>query len=141
MMAISTKTIQLTSKGNADAQDITAKVAKELFDSGIINGTITIFTASSTSALTTIEYEPGAIHDLQRLLDEIIAPERTYAHNARWGDGNGHSHVRASLLGPDITIPFIDRNMTLGTWQQIIFIDFDIRPRKRAIILQIVGDC
>jgi secondary thiamine-phosphate synthase enzyme len=140
-MVIATRTIQLNTKGNGEAQDITAKVANEIIDSGISNGTITIFTASSTSALTTIEYEAGVIKDLQRLLDEIIDPDRSYAHNSRWGDGNGHSHVRASLLGADITIPIVNRNMTLGTWQQIIFVDFDIRPRRRELVLQIMGDC
>jgi secondary thiamine-phosphate synthase enzyme len=139
-MVIATRTIQLAAKGNGEAQDITAKVAKEIIDSGISNGTITIFTASSTSALTTIEYEAGVIKDLQRLFDEIVSPDRNYAHNSRWGDGNGHSHVRASLLGADITIPIVNRNMTLGTWQQIIFVDFDIRPRRRELVLQIMGE-
>jgi secondary thiamine-phosphate synthase enzyme len=101
---------------------------------------VTIFCPSSTSGLTTIEYESGALSDLKRLFDEIIPPDREYAHNARWGDGNGHSHVRASLLGASLTIPFVEGRLTLGTWQQIIYIDFDNRPRKRELILQLIGE-
>ena len=104
------------------------------------NGVITLFTPSATSALTTIEYEPGCVEDLQRLFDEIIDPARHYAHNARWGDGNGHSHVRAALLGASLTIPFVDGGLTLGTWQQIIFVDFDNRSRHRRLVAQIMGD-
>jgi len=99
-----------------------------------------VFCPSATSALTTIEYESGCIEDLQRLLNEIVDPERYYAHNARWGDGNGHSHVRAALLGPSLTVPFVDGGLTLGTWQQIIFIDFDNRSRRRRLVAQIIGE-
>jgi secondary thiamine-phosphate synthase enzyme len=104
------------------------------------NGAIVLFSPSATSALTTIEYESGCIRDLQRLFDEIIPQNREYAHNARWGDGNGHSHVRAALLGPSLSIPFIDRRLTLGTWQQIIFVDFDNRSRHRKLVAQVIGE-
>lgn len=99
-----------------------------------------MFCPSATSALTTIEFESGAVQDFQRLFDELAAPDRDYRHNARWGDGNGHSHVRAALLGPSLTIPFVERQMTLGTWQQIVYVDFDNRPRQRRLVVQIMGE-
>jgi secondary thiamine-phosphate synthase enzyme len=98
------------------------------------------FCPSSTSALTTLEFEPGCVRDLQRLFDEIASPKREYAHNARWGDGNGHSHVRAALLGPSLTVPFMGGRLTLGTWQQIVYVDFDNRRRRRELIVQIIGE-
>jgi secondary thiamine-phosphate synthase enzyme len=90
--------------------------------------------------LTTIEYESGALSDLRRLFNEIVPPERQYAHNERWHDGNGHSHVRAALLGPSLIVPFVDRQLTLGTWQQVIYVDFDNRPRQRELVLQLIGE-
>jgi len=139
-MSVRTARIQLGTHGDADVCDITDQVAQSVSESKLKNGTVTIFSPSSTSALTTIEYEGGAVSDLRRLFDEIIAPNRDYAHNARWHDGNGHSHIRASLLGPSLTVPFIDGNLTLGTWQQIIFVDFDVRSRQRELILQMIGE-
>ena len=103
-------------------------------------GTVTLFSPSATSALTTIEYESGCLSDIRRLFDEIVEPNQHYAHNARWGDGNGHSHIRAALLGPSLSVPFIDGRLTLGTWQQIIFIDFDNRARQRRLIAQFIGE-
>ncbi|MFH1905870.1 MAG: secondary thiamine-phosphate synthase enzyme YjbQ, partial [Chloroflexota bacterium] len=94
----------------------------------------------STSGLTTIEYESGALADLRRLFDEILPADREYAHNARWGDGNGHSHVRAALLGPSMTVPFVAGRLTLGTWQQIVYLDFDVRPRRRELVVQVMGE-
>ena len=134
------KRIQLQTKGNAQIVDITDQVNRDLRDSGLTNGIITLFTPSSTSGLTTTEYESGAIHDLQQLFDRIAPPDLDYRHNQRWGDGNGHAHARHALLGPSLTIPFIEGQMTLGTWQQIIFVDFDNRPRSRTVVLQIMGD-
>jgi secondary thiamine-phosphate synthase enzyme len=139
-MPVKTFSIQLTTKGNADIQDITEAIADVTRDSGLQNGTVTIFCPSATSALTTIEYESGCISDLRRLLDEIVDPERNYAHNARWGDGNGHSHVRAALLGPSLSVPFVNHRLTLGTWQQIICLDFDNRPRRRELVVQVIGE-
>lgn len=139
-MTVKSLTIHLSARGNADIHDITDQVASQVARSGITNGIVTIFCQSSTSGVTTIEYEAGALSDLKRLFDEIIPPDREYAHNSRWGDGNGHSHVRASMLGPSLTIPFIARRLTLGTWQQIIFVDFDNKPRKREMILQVIGE-
>jgi secondary thiamine-phosphate synthase enzyme len=139
-MPVITSSIQLSTRGNADILDITDQVQAVLVQSGLQNGILTVFTASSTSALTTIEYESGAISDLRRLFDEIVPVEAHYAHNARWGDGNGHSHVRAALLGPSLTVPFVRAHLTLGTWQQIIFLDFDNRSRRRELLVQIVGE-
>jgi secondary thiamine-phosphate synthase enzyme len=137
---IKTLSISLNTRGNADIHDITNQVAGLVADSGLKDGTVTVFCPSSTSGLTTIEYESGALSDLRRLFDEIAPRDREYAHNARWHDGNGHSHVRAALLGPSLTIPFVDFKLTLGTWQQVIYVDFDNRPRQRNLVVQIMGE-
>lgn len=139
-MSVQTQTIKLQTEGNADVLDITAQVATAVQNSALQDGTVTIFCPSATSALTTIEYESGCISDLRRLFDEIVDPKRHYAHNARWHDGNGHSHVRAALLGPSLTVPFVDGRLTLGTWQQIIYVDFDNRPRQRELVVQLLGE-
>jgi len=139
-MAVITETIRLDTKGHADILDITDRVAALVSGSNLKGGIATIFCPSSTSALTTIEYESGALNDLKRLFDEIIDPKRHYDHNARWGDGNGHSHVRAALLKASFTVPFVNGRLTLGTWQQIIYVDFDNRPRRRELILQMIGE-
>jgi secondary thiamine-phosphate synthase enzyme len=139
-MTVTTDSISLKTRGNADIVDITRQVSDAVGKSGMASGTVTIFCPSATSALTTIEYESGCISDLQRLFDEIIDPSRHYAHNARWGDGNGHSHVRAALLGPSLTVPFVDGRLTLGTWQQIIYVDFDNRSRSRQLVVQLLGE-
>ncbi len=138
-MEVISASIELSTCGNADIQDITDEVSQLISESGLQDGTVTIFCPSSTSAVTTIEYESGAVSDLKRLFDQVVPPGQPYAHNARWGDGNGHSHVRAALLGPSLTVPFVNGSLTLGTWQQIIFLDFDNRPRQRQLILQIMG--
>ena len=139
-MTVNTFNIHLSTHGNADIHNITEQVARVVAESGMKNGSVTVFTPSSTSALTTIEYESGALDDLRRLFEEIIPSNREYAHNERWGDGNGHSHVRAALLGASLTVPFVNGRLTLGTWQQIIFIDFDNRSRQRELILQVMGE-
>ncbi len=138
-MSVQTETIQLQTQGDADILDITTQVATAVRNTNLANGTVTIFCPSATSALTTIEYESGCITDLCRLFDEIVDPNQHYAHNARWQDGNGHSHVRAALLGPSLTVPFVNGRLTLGTWQQIIYIDFDNRPRQRELVAQVIG--
>lgn len=120
--------------------DLTDAVAERVSASGVRDGTVTVFCPSSTSALTTIEFEAGALADLRRALDEIAPPDRDYQHNRRWGDGNGHAHLRAALLGPSLTVPFSDGTLRLGTWQQILFIDFDNRPRERRLVVQIMGE-
>lgn len=139
-MTVKTTSISLSTNGNADIQDITDQITNTVLKSELTSGIATVFCPSSTSALTTIEYESGAVSDLKRLFDEIIPPSREYAHNERWHDGNGYSHVRAALLGPSMTVPFVNRQLTLGTWQQIIYLDFDNRPRKRELIVQLIGE-
>ena len=139
-MPVKTETINLNTQGNADIQDITGQVTRAVEASGLQDGVVTVFTPSSTSGLTTIEYESGCVTDLRRMFDEIVDPARHYAHNARWGDGNGHSHVRAALLGASFSVPFSNRRLTLGTWQQIIFVDFDNRQRRRELVVQIMGE-
>jgi secondary thiamine-phosphate synthase enzyme len=135
-----TDSIDLQTRGHADMLDITGEVAAKVKDSGVRSGIVTVFCPGSTSAITTIEYESGALSDLERLLDEIVPPDRQYAHNLRWGDGNGHSHVRAALLGLSLTVPVVDGELQLGTWQQITYCDFDNRSRSRRLIVQIIGE-
>jgi len=132
--------IFLTTRGDTDILDITQQVIECIHSSTLQNGLVTIFSPSSTSGITTLEYEPGVLQDLQKIFDEIAPSGRDYQHNEAWHDGNGHSHVRAALLKASISIPLVDGRMTLGTWQQIVFIDFDTRPRKREIIIQIMGE-
>lgn len=139
-MAVISKSISLNTKGNADIHDITDQITNVVSHSGLSSGIAIVFCPSSTSALTTIEYEGGALSDLRRLFDEIVPVNREYAHNERWHDGNGHSHVRAAVLGPSITIPFVEGQLTLGTWQQVIYVDFDNRPRQRQLIVQLIGE-
>jgi secondary thiamine-phosphate synthase enzyme len=139
-MPTNTQTLALQTDGNADMNDITSQVAEAVRRSGLQDGIVTIFCPSSTSALTTIEYEPGALADLRRLFDEVASPSRSYQHNLRWGDGNGHSHVRAALLGPSLSVPFAAGRLTLGTWQQIVHVDFDNRGRRRELVVQVMGE-
>jgi secondary thiamine-phosphate synthase enzyme len=138
-MTVITQTIFLNTTGNTDVQDITNQLADIVARNELVSGIVTVFCPSATSALTTIEYESGAISDLRRLFEEIIPQQREYAHNERWHDGNGHSHIRAAFLGPSLTIPFVDRKLTLGTWQQVIYVDFDVRPRQRQLVVQLIG--
>ena len=135
-----TKNIKLKSRGETDIINITGEVESALGKSKLKNGIVTVFVTGATAALTTVEYESGLVSDL-KVAFERLAPRRgEYAHNARWGDGNGFSHIRASLLGPSLTVPFLGGKLTLGTWQQIVFIDFDNRPRSRELVLQIIGE-
>jgi secondary thiamine-phosphate synthase enzyme len=135
-----TKQIGLSTRGDGHMIDITDQVARHIHDSGLRNGTVTLFTPGSTTGLTTTEYESGVVHDLQQMFDRIAPPDLDYRHNLRWGDGNGHAHVRHALLGSSLTIPFVDGRLTLGTWQQVIFVDFDNRPRARSVVVQIMGE-
>jgi len=124
---------------NTDVIDITPQVSEKLRDSGIRDGVIFLFISGSTAALTTIEYESGVINDLIRTIEEIAPQDIPYQHDLRWGDGNGYSHVRASLLGPSLNIPIADKKLLVGPWQQIVLLDFDNRPRKREVVIQIIG--
>jgi secondary thiamine-phosphate synthase enzyme len=139
-MSVKTGSISLNTHGNTDIHDITGELVRIILESGLKSGTVTVFCPSSTSGLTTVEFEPGAVSDLKRMFEELIPSNRDYAHNDTWDDGNGHSHMRAALLGPSLTIPFVEKNLTLGTWQQVIYVDFDIRPRRRELVVQMVGE-
>jgi secondary thiamine-phosphate synthase enzyme len=139
-MAIITKTIQTKSKGENDMVDLTKQTSKAIEESKLEDGIVTVFVSGSTAAVTTIEYEPGLENDFPNMLSRIAPKEIEYKHNKTWHDGNGHSHVRASLIGPSITIPFKDGNLLLGTWQQIVLLEMDTRQRERKIILQIIGE-
>ncbi len=137
---IVTKKINFESKGECDIIDITPQVEQEVAQAGINNGTATIFVTGSTAGISTIEYESGLISDLQSMWERNIPKSIPYDHDRRWGDGNGYSHVRASLLGASLVVPFNERKLSLGTWQQIVVVDFDNRPRSRQVILQIMGE-
>jgi secondary thiamine-phosphate synthase enzyme len=139
-MAVITKGIRLRTKGETDLIDITAEVGESVRESGISSGIVTVFIPGSTAGVTTIEYESGAIEDFRQAIDRIAPRNIRYHHDARWGDGNGYSHVRAALQGASLTVPFSSSELLLGTWQQIIVVDFDNRPRTRDVILQIIGE-
>lgn len=139
-MAVITRSLRLETMGETDVIDITAGVARAVTESGVSSGTVTVFVPGSTGGVTTIEYESGAVRDFQEAVDRIAPRDIHYRHDARWGDGNGYSHVRAALQGPSLTVPFASSKLLLGTWQQIILVDFDNRPRSRELILQIIGE-
>jgi secondary thiamine-phosphate synthase enzyme len=135
-----TETFSLSAKGFCDIIDVTGKVGAAVGRSGIASGLATVFCPGSTCSLTTIEYEPGVIRDLAKVIEKIVPSNVPYEHDRRWGDGNGFSHVRAALLKPSITVPLVNKKLALGTWQQIVFLDFDNRERRRELIVQVVGE-
>jgi secondary thiamine-phosphate synthase enzyme len=135
-----TKKISLQTKGNCDIIDITPQVEQQVAETDINNGTATLFVAGSTAGITTIEFESGLLSDFKGMWERDAPRDIPYDHDRRWGDGNGYSHVRASLLGASLVVPFNNKRLTVGTWQQIVVVDFDNRPRSREIILQIMGD-
>ena len=137
---IFSETIFLSTKGFSDILDLTHHVEAVIERSGIKNGLLTVMCPGSTGSVTTIEYESGVLKDLQKVIEKIAPSNTVYEHDKRWGDGNGFSHVRAALMKPSLTIPLMKGRLTLGTWQQIVFIDFDNRKRERHLIVQIVGD-
>ena len=139
-MNIITKTLFYQTRGENDSIDITNDISQALNTTKVNNGIVTIFVPGATGAITTIEYEPGLLLDLPNTLEKIAPKNILYEHEKRWHDGNGHSHVRASLIGPSLTVPFTDGTLTLGTWQQIVFLELDVRSRRRKIILQIMGE-
>ena len=139
-MAVVTKNLKLSTQGESDVRDLTDDVAEAVRASGVRDGTVTVFVPGSTAGVTTIEYEDGVVRDLCDAIDRVAPRGIPYAHDARWGDMNGYSHVRASLVGPSLVVPFREKRLLLGRWQQIVFIDFDNRPRKRELVLQIVGE-
>jgi secondary thiamine-phosphate synthase enzyme len=135
-----TKKISLQSKGHCDIVDITPEVQQQLAKADISDGTVTLFIPGSTAGISTIEFESGLLSDFQSMWERNIPQDITYKHDRAWGEGNGYSHVRASLLGASLVIPFSDKRLALGTWQQIVLVDFDNRPRSRQIVVQIMGE-
>jgi secondary thiamine-phosphate synthase enzyme len=138
-MQIVTETLHIDTRGEGDTHDLTDAVQQAIDGSRLARGVVTIFVPGSTAGLTTIEFEPGAVGDLGTALEGIAPRHGEYAHNARWGDGNGYAHVRSALVGPSLDVPFADGRLLTGTWQQIVLVDFDNRPRKRQVICQIMG--
>lgn len=132
--------ISLTTKGFSDTIDITSRIAEIARKAGVMNGLVTLFCPGSTATVTTIEFEAGVIKDLQRAVEKFAPSGVPYEHDLRWGDGNGFSHVRAALMKPSLSVPLIDGELSLGTWQQVVFIDFDNRARDRDILVQVLGE-
>ncbi len=139
-MTVETKQLSIHTRGEGDILDITSEVTEALVETGLTNGIVTVFVPGSTGALTTIEYESGLLKDFPNLLERIAPKNSVYEHEKKWHDGNGHSHVRASLIGPSLTVPFTRGRLTLGTWQQIVLIELDVHSRVRNLILQIIGE-
>jgi secondary thiamine-phosphate synthase enzyme len=139
-MTVITKAIKINSNGENDMVDITDQTLKAVQETNIKDGIVTVFVSGSTGAITTIEYEPGLRSDFPNMLNRIVPRNIDYEHDKTWHDGNGHSHVRASLIGPSLTIPFKDGNLILGTWQQIVFFELDTRSRERTITIQMIGE-
>jgi len=137
---VRTHTHEISTTGQGDAHDVTGAVGRAVRESGIQAGIVTVFVVGSTASVTTIEFESGAIHDLNAVFEDLAPRDGEYQHHLRWGDDNGSSHVRAALLGPSVTIPFRDRELMLGQWQQIAVLEFDTRPRRREVVIQIIGE-
>jgi len=140
-MAVETHHIELSTEGNTQILDLTGEIRARLDAGEIRNGTVTVFAVGSTGAITTTEFEPGLVNtDFRNLFEQIAPEDGYYAHEETWHDDNGHSHIRASLLGPSLTVPLVGGRLTLGTWQQIVLMDFDTRSRRREVVVQVVGE-
>lgn len=139
-MAVKTARRSVATRGDGEILDVTAEVAEAVRRSGIENGIAAVFVTGSTAAVTTLEFEPGLVHDLKAAFERLYPHEIAYRHHERWGDDNGHSHVRASMLGPSLVVPVSGYDLTLGTWQQIVLVDFDTRPRSREFVVQVIGE-
>jgi len=137
---IKTDEVRLNTKGNGDIIDITSQISKCVETSKIKSGVVTVFIAGSTAGITTLEYEPGLLKDFPQIMEKLIPSNAVYHHDETWHDGNGFSHLRSAIIGTDLTIPFVDGKLSLGTWQQVVFCEFDNRPRLRKVILQIMGE-
>lgn len=137
---VATQNFQISTNGQGDVRDLTRQVADAVSRSGMRSGIVTVFAVGSTAGMTTIEFEAGAIEDLNAVFEQLAPREGEYRHHLRWGDDNGSSHVRAAMVGPSLTVPFVDGAMVLGTWQQIVLLEFDTRARSREVVVQIVGE-
>ena len=135
-----TEELALETAGHTDILDVTPAVQDRVRESGLQAGIVTVFCPGATGGLTTVEWEDGVLFDVRQVLDEIAPPDRDYRHHRRWGDDNGSAHVRAALMGPSLTVPFANGRLMLGTWQHIVFLDFDTRPRSRRLVVQVMGE-
>jgi len=139
-MAVVTKELDVASRGENDVVDLTGDVRKAVRESGLESGVVTVFVSGSTAAVTTLEFEPGLVKDFPEMLERVSPRDREYEHQKTWNDGNGHSHVKAALVGPSLAVPFVKGDLAVGTWQQVVLVELDIRPRRRKVIVQIVGE-
>jgi len=139
-MAVKTEAIEVSTRGSGDVVDLTRGLCDALERSGLTSGVATLFVPGSTASLSTIEFEPGAVKDIGLALEKVAPAAGHYHHHATWGDDNGNAHVRACLMGPSLTVPFVEGRPTLGTWQQVVLLDFDTRPRQRRIVVQVLGE-
>jgi secondary thiamine-phosphate synthase enzyme len=139
-MTILTDTVRVSTKGNDQILDLTGELRSLLGRHGLRHGQMLVFVPGSTAGVTTIEYEPGLLQDLPAAFERLVPRGIPYEHEKTWHDGNGHSHVRASLLGPSLVVPFRDGELLLGTWQQVVLVDFDVRPRRREVVVQLTGE-
>jgi secondary thiamine-phosphate synthase enzyme len=139
-MKIISDSLSFSTGGFSDMKDLTEEVSKKLSENGLQNGILNLFVPGSTGSLTTIEHEPGLVEDFSEFIEKVIPSNVSYHHDAKWGDGNGFSHVRAALVGASLNVPFSNGRLNLGTWQQIVFIDFDNRSRSRMVLLQFMGE-
>jgi len=140
MSTVVSRTIKFATNGDGSIINLTPEMETALASSGLTSGTITAFVPGSTAGITTIECEPGLLKDIPELMEKLIPSDRTYQHDETWHDGNGFSHLRAALIGPDVTVPFSEGRMILGTWQQVVFLDFDNRTRNRRVVFQLIGE-
>ncbi len=139
-MPVTTQSFGVETRGNTDVVDITPQVTQAVEASGLHNGIATVFISGSTGGITTVEFEPGLRRDLPEMMEKLVPAGQRYHHDETWHDGNGHAHLRSSLVGTSFTVPFVSKKLTLGTWQQIVFLDFDNRPRRREILVQLIGE-
>ncbi len=139
-MAVVTKQVQIVTGGENDVVDLTPEVQRCVSETKLTSGVVVIFVPGSTGAVTTMEYEPGLVKDFPEMLERAAPKSSAYEHQRTWHDNNGHSHVKASLVGSSLAVPFVDGKLTLGTWQQVVFVELDVRPRTRKVVLQIIGE-
>ncbi|MBI4176130.1 MAG: YjbQ family protein [Candidatus Aenigmarchaeota archaeon] len=139
-MAVETRKISVDTKGGTDVVDLTPQVSKIIKESKLSRGNATVFVSGSTAAISTVEFEPNLVKDIRKTLEKLVPSSAEYEHHKTWNDDNGHAHIRSTLVGPSLTIPFTDKKLHLGTWQQIALLDFDTRPRTREVTVQVVGE-
>lgn len=139
-MTAAVREVTVQTRGDGDVLDLTAQVTGFVAHSGVASGLVVVAVVGSTAGITTIEYEPGLVEDLRKAFERVAPSGVAYAHDSRWGEGNGHAHVRASMIGPSVTLPIVQGKVALGTWQQVVLVDFDTRPRTRQVVVQVLGE-